>query len=308
MGEIQATEGRMKPTRDKAKGKWAAILEREGLGDSLTGKHGPCPVTQDGTDRFRWKADSERYYCHCTNGSSGDGFDLLQCKHGCDFATAARIADEALGEDLPTSKPKPKRDPKIRLKRTWAATKANGAVVYRYLQSRGIDPVLATRQATLSYYDNGTDIGQFPCMVAQIHDSQGPVSLHITYLTRDGKKADVPSVKKVLPALRKMSGNYWIPLLTGGDQVYVGEGIETALSAVPLFGAQSVVAMSSDHGMSTYRAEGFTSVKILADPDYAGLAAAYTLAHRLQSTHDVDVLVPSDGDWNDVLRRREQAA
>lgn len=288
----------MRKTADKARGKWRGILTALGMPtEALSGKHQPCPCTGDGTDRFRF-ADKGRgaFYCHCVDGQ-GDGLELVQCLKSCGFVEAAQMVDEVLGEDIKPEPEKAKPDPRIKLRKVYGMSYPAGLVVRRYLKSRKLAASSVMRE--ICY---GETFG----MVCQIHDSEGPLSLHVTYLDRQSQPVEwYGARKRILPPLRPMAGNYWIPLADQGRHLYVAEGIETALSAVPLFGATAVYSLISTHGMETFRLpRSFDRVTILADRDgnYAGQAAAYALAKRLSKDTEVHVIVSEGNDFNDDLR------
>lgn len=288
----------MRKTADKARDKWPGILAALGMpSEALNGKHQPCPCTGDGTDRFRF-ADKGRgaFYCHCVDGQ-GDGLELVQCLKSCGFREAAQMVDEVLGDDIKPTPQTDKPDPRIKLRKVYGMSYPVGLVVRRYLKSRKLAASPVMRE--ISY---GETFG----MVCRIYDDQGPLSLHVTYLDRQSNPVEFCGTKKrVLPPLRPMSGNYWIPLADQGRHLYIAEGIETAMSSVPLFGATAVYATVSTHGMKTFRLpREFDRVTILADRDenYAGQAAAYALAERLSRDTEPNVIVSEGNDFNDDLR------
>ena len=82
-----------------ARGKWRGILLSLGLPrQSLTGKHGPCPVC-GGEDRFRWDNLEGRGTFICTHHGAGDGMLLAQQVLKCEFPEAAREVDKILGNE-----------------------------------------------------------------------------------------------------------------------------------------------------------------------------------------------------------------
>lgn len=76
------------------------------------------------------------------------------------------------------------------------------------------------------------------------------MAIHQTYLTADGYKADVPSVKKMSPTAGSLAGGC-IPLADANKGVIgVAEGIETALaaglgSALPVVAAYSATCLAA---------------------------------------------------------------
>ena len=87
----------------------------------------------------------------------------------------------------------------------------------------------------------------------------------------------------------------------------VAEGIETALAASMLFEMPVWSTISTTLMASWSPPEGVSEVCIFADRDaeYAGQAAAYTLAHRISRKVKVAVRLPdAPGDWADVVHGR----
>lgn len=97
--------------RDAACGRWPDILPRLGVpGDSLTGKHGPCPGC-GGRDRFRFDDRDGRGTWICGGGGApiaGDGFALLQHIHGWDFPRTLAEVASLLGIQPDSKRPAPR--------------------------------------------------------------------------------------------------------------------------------------------------------------------------------------------------------
>jgi putative DNA primase/helicase len=193
-----------------------------------------------------------------------------------------------------------------------------GDPVTLYLKRRGLGgmwplPACLRYHPALPYWDDGEVIGTFPAMLAKFRGADGRcVALHQTYLNRDGRKADVPSPKKVSPAAGLLMGGC-IPLADPFERVLgVAEGIETALCA----GAASalpVVATYSAGCMGGYQwPQGVGRLVVFADNDVSGTgqAAARKLEARARAAGlAVSVLVPKTPgeDWADVYARRDLA-
>lgn len=193
-----------------------------------------------------------------------------------------------------------------------------------YLKSRGIHFDAQTgREITrciryeelLGYCDFPNDKEYMPGMVSLVTDIDGKaVSVHRTYLTKDGKKADVESVKKLMPVPsdRRILG---AAVRLGGeveDILCLTEGIETALSVCIGTGLPCWAAVSA-HGLECVQIpESVKTVFIFADKDKTetGQKAAEVLRQRLSEEGVLAVvLLPADAipeeskgiDWNDVL-------
>jgi len=297
----------------RCRGRWPSILSSLGFPEqALNGKHQACPCSGEGKDRFRFDPKKEygAFVCHCTDGQYGGGFDLLKCWQGWDFPEAAKQIESVIGESKVTPS-QPKRDPCIGLRKLWSECKVSGSTVSNYLSSRGLSGKLR-EHPNLNYYQGKDVLGSFPAMIALVRDSEGPVTVHCTYLNPDGTKACINPNKKVKPAVRPLNSSYWIELKKGTGRLFVAEGIETALSAIPLFSANWVYSLISTDGMRKFEApEGCEQVTILADNDksFAGQSAAYYLAEKLTKKGiEVEILTPPNvGDWNDELMLRRTA-
>lgn len=207
-----------------------------------------------------------------------------------------------------------------RLRSTWDASHkpVMGDPVTLYVKRRvqgGMWPLPACLRyhQALPYWDDGEVLGTFPAMVARFHAADGRcVGLHQTYLTRDGRKADVPTPKKMSPTSGPLPGGC-IPLAQPiGGCLGVAEGIETALCA----GAGSglpVVATYSANALAAYQwPKGLRRLVIFADNDVSGTgqAAAAKLERRARAAGlSVSVLLPQTPgeDWADVYARRDAA-
>ena len=207
-----------------------------------------------------------------------------------------------------------------RLRSNWEASHklVMGDPVTLYLKRRGIGgmwplPACLRYHQALPYWDDGEVLGTFPAMVARFHAADGRcVGLHQTYLTRDGRKADVPTPKKMSPTSGPLIGGC-IPLAQPVDGCLgVAEGIETALCA----GAGSglpVVATYSASALGAYQwPKGLRRLVIFADNDVSGTgqAAARKLEARARASGlAVSVLIPQmpGEDWADVYARRDAA-
>ena len=213
---------------------------------------------------------------------------------------------------VPTDSPERERLRKIT--RLWAQARpiAPGDAVWTYLAGRGLDPRLAGFElrghAGLEYLDDsGAVLGIFPTMLARVTDTVGQVvNLHRTYLF-DGKKAPVPSPKKLMPGpIKGALVRFGRPV----DILGLAEGVETALACAQLFSLPVWASLGVTNLTAVSELPSTVKrVRIYADNDanMAGCAGAFTLAHRL-SLKGLDVKVipaPDSGsDWLDFLNRR----
>jgi len=305
--EVQATGASMKERAvDLARGRWASVLAHLGIPEEVLNprRHFRCPKDGSGTDRFRFADNngSGSYFCACSNGDKG-GMALLMCCKGWTYAEAATEVEKIVGLVTPVQV-QDQPDPRPRLKALQESCIAPADAVIQYLEGRGLKPSEATRQAKVRYWENGEPQGLFDGMVHKVSGPDGkPLTFHVTYLD-EGKKADVSSPRKLMPAIGPLAGAA-IRLGRGAEEMGIAEGIETALSASELY------KLPVWSAINTTLLEKFDPPSICkrlwifgdSDRSFAGQKSAYALAERLAKTGlEVHVLIPPEiGDWNDVL-------
>lgn len=188
--------------------------------------------------------------------------------------------------------------------------------VAAYLRRRGIDdvwplPAALRLHPALPYWHEGALLGAFPAMVAPLVRPDGrTVALHRTYLTPQGRKADVPSVKKLSGAAGPLAGAAIRLHELAGLCMGIAEGIETALAAGCMTGLSMAAAYCAGNLAAWQWPAGLQRLVIFADADAAGQQAAETLRRRaLAAGLRVELLAPTDAgaDWCDVWAAREQA-
>lgn len=311
-----------------AEGNWFSLLQGFGIHEKfLQNRHGPCPAC-GGDDRFRFD-DKGKGMHFCSGCGAGDGVDLLRKFLGQSFR---QIIDQ-LAERLHVTTQEDRADPvrrqkldlKGQLERMWNGAQRLGGTDpgSRYLERRlcgGRTWVQASRvlryHPRLSYLHSDNSRTHHPGLLAAIQGADGRmVALHRTYLSESGGKADVPEAKKTTPALRSMSGAA-IRLAAPLDGVIaVAEGIETALAVQQLYGAPCWATISSG-GMASFDWRGAGDIRALMifadhDPNFAGHAAAYQLAHRASKAGlTCNVILPDviGEDFADQLAREVREA
>ena len=184
-------------------------------------------------------------------------------------------------------------------------TPASGTLVETYLMSRGINFV--PKQLLFHHDLWHSRCLSYPAMVARVLNPmtrQYTGGIHRTWLTKDGQgKAPIDPAKKMLGSC--MGG---VVLLGGhvkGQQVLVGEGVETVLAGVQAKGLLGIAALSAGNLAQLELPIELSDVVILADHDAHGVGqkAAERLAHRLDKNgRQVRIAIPpSPGDINDLL-------
>jgi phage/plasmid primase-like uncharacterized protein len=188
-----------------------------------------------------------------------------------------------------------------------------GDPVTLYLKRRGFGgvwplPELLRLHRVLPYWHGAEKLGMFFAMVAPIVAPDGrTVALHRTYLTADGRKAGVPSPKKVTGAAGPLAGAC-IPLHKPAHGcIGIAEGIETALAAWCASAVPTVASYCAGNLAAWQWPAGVQRLVIFADADKAGREAADTLrARALAARLWCEVLTPTTegADWCDVWGER----
>lgn len=298
-------------TLDAAKGKWRGILSELGVGEEfLKGPrhHGPCPLC-GGTDRYRWdNRDGSGSYI-CGQCGAGTGMQLLQKLNGWDFKTAAAEVDRVIGNvrsDGPIKPPVSEAQRKRRLRDLYSQSKASQVddAVGLYLAKRvGFLPACPD----LRFHPSAPcpDGEKRPAMLAVVRDcaTGAAVSIHRTFLTLAGTKADMPNPRAMMPG--DLPEALSVRLSEAGETLGIAEGIETALAAQAKFGVPCHAALNAGFLAKWQPPEGVRRVIVFGDCDqtYTGQAAAYTLAHRLSRKLQVEVRIPGQfgTDWADEV-------
>ena len=151
--------------------------------------------------------------------------------------------------------------------------------------------------------------GTLPALVALVHDGEGAIcAVHRTYLTLDGRKADIGQVKC---SLGPIAGGA-IRLRPPAPELVISEGLESSASAGLLLGLPAWSAIAAGNlARSLALPPGVRSVVVAADADKAGIAAANAAALRWRREGRVVRVATPDVpgmDFNDVLQARLAAA
>jgi hypothetical protein len=183
-----------------------------------------------------------------------------------------RVCAEHLGlkhvRDLQTSRPLERwqepEEPDPRALEIWRATAPFSDVVEVYLRSRALTiPIPPTlRQGT------GRCLSRtpMPTMVAAVQGADRRViAVQKTWLTWDGRKAPVAEPRKTIGALH-LGG---VRLGAATEILGLGEGVETALSAMQLSGVATWAALGSRLS-SVFIPPSVRELHIFADADKAG--------------------------------------
>ncbi len=297
-------------TAEAARGKWRGILMSIGLPSQvLQNKHGPCPLC-GGKDRFRWDNQEGTGSYICSGCGAGDGIALAMGFTKKPFVEMASEIDSLLGNHkFEPDKVQQKitgDDTRRLLRALWAETSPmeRGDIADKYLASRCVNQFTYPRSLRFGANVRDGEGGTHPCMVATVSLNGKPVTLHRTFLRRDGSgKAEGPAPRKMMPGAIPDGACVELSEYTGGP-LGIAEGIETALSASAMFDVPVWAALNTSLMKKWKPPEGCEEVIIFGDHDrkLGGHAAAYTLAHRLaMGSYEVKVQIPDavGDDWND---------
>lgn len=307
-----------------ARGKWAGILSSCGVDKGyLTAKHGPCPICQDGKDRFRFDDKDGEGTFYCAQCGAGDGLSLLQRMTGWDFGKALREVADLSGQFRAVKVRTGRDDKEVReeMNAIWRAAKplAEVEATRRWWERRlGALPTCPDLRAVRSLRCSGAP--DHAAMVALIRGMDGkPVSLHRTYLKPDGEKADIAEPRRVMDI--QMPKGCAVRLAEPTEHLGVAEGIETAESCRIMFGVPTWALLNAGNMKGFVPPPYVRRVTIFGEVDssFTGQAAAFELARSLWAMRKkwephLEVAVSMHGltidpmawdrDWNDVLQVR----
>jgi len=275
--------------------KWPGIFSALGVsvGD---GRHGPCPSC-GGRDRFRFdnKDGKGSWICNQCNPHAGDGWDLIMKVLNIDFKTACEEVAKIVGtvESSPCQKEKAVSPDVLRRMFIDSEKVKKGDKVHQYLYYRGIRGVPPDTLRFLKKCWERETQKYHPAMLAVFFSADGEaLTMHRTYLNEYGNKLGVKSPKKMMPAIKKMTGGSVRLYPWEEGPLGIAEGIETALAVhehedIPVWAALSANLMEG-----WIPPKSLKELRVYADADrnYTGQKAAYSLANRL-SLIGINVLV-----------------
>ncbi|MCK6432047.1 MAG: toprim domain-containing protein [Aquabacterium sp.] len=202
------------------------------------------------------------------------------------------------------------------LLRLHARPVTEGDPVAQYLASRGLGaawppPPCLRLVPALPYWHEGECLGQWPAMLAPLTAPDGRiVALHRTWLTDDGAKAPVPTVRKLTRTAGPLAGASIALHLPRRGVIGIAEGIETALAAGLGSGVPTVAAYSAGSLAAWQWPQGVRRVLVFADHDPTGRDAARALRQRARAAGlAAEIHAPSQAgaDWCDVWSARPHA-
>jgi putative DNA primase/helicase len=194
-----------------------------------------------------------------------------------------------------------------RAQRIWAESRPlQHSIGESYLRRRAIPEALCG-SAALRFHPRMTsldDRARRPALVAEITDANGALQgVQVTLLSSHGTaKAAVPTPRRVIG---KLAGGV-VRLAQPHDELAIGEGVETMLSASDVFGLPAWAALSADNLGRVAIARSLRRLVIAADNDAAGLRGAEDLRARMHhlALVEIEQAPPGFNDWNDWAQAR----
>jgi len=299
--------------KEEARDKWISIFYALGIEIGPVNTHSKCPVC-GGKDRFKMdSAETGAWYCNQCNPHAGSGIDLVMKVLNVDFKGAVEAVRSVIGKaEITKQQPEPKMSKSL-LRKIYLES---GPVslndpVSLYLKNRGLSVISEKLRYHPACYEPETR-SKLPTMLAtfMLADNTA-ITMHRTFLTKFGNKADIANPKKVLPALADMAGGA-IRLFEPKEDgiIAIAEGIETALAVYELTNIPTWSVVSSALMEGFEPPKGIKHIMIFSDKDdnFTGQKSAYILANKLvvQRKKTAEVFLPKDsGDFLDELRRNK---
>lgn len=291
------------------------IVRRHAAGERRIGGRSfwLCPFHNEKTPSFTLTPDGGRYICFGC-GAGGDVLDFVMRVEGLSFAEAVAFLSGSPTTPRP-AKAAPARPASARsvepcavaLKLWREARPAEGTPIEAYLRRRGLTlpiPASIRHHPGLLYTPAGL---RFPAMVCAVQAPDRRLqAIHRTYLTADGRKADVASPKMMLGPCAGGA----VRLGPAARRLLVGEGIETSLAAMQATGIPAWAALSTSGLRSLILPSVVREVVIAADGDGPGIEAAEAAARRWTAEgRTCRIARPPEGsDFADVLVGRTAEA
>lgn len=222
------------------------------------------------------------------------------------LANESRGAADSVRLTAPKIVAQPLEEERVaRARRIWDESRPlRPTVATAYLRRRAI-PEASWDTSALRFHAHMTsldDRAKRPALVAAITDGAGELQgVQVTLLTAHGTaKAAVPTPRRVIG---KLKGGV-VRLHAARDELAIGEGVETMLSASRALGLPSWAALTADN-LSRFTIPSFIRrIVIVVDNDTAGARAAELLRDRSLPEVRVETASVPEGfnDFNDWAR------
>lgn len=280
------------------------IVEREGqaLVEQLGGRWGPtggmcrCPAHDDRTPSLSVRPGRTRLLLHCFAGCDASAVLRALKTRGLFAPGAARG-----GEPVAALANSARSAAALRL---WSkARPIAGTPAADYLQSRGLAAASAElRYHPLTPHGPGPLTRYLPALIAAVRDESGLVAIHRTFIDPGGRGL------AALANPRCGLGRFGTGAVRlGGSAPVMGlaEGIETALSAMALFGVPCWATLGTERFRRVALPAEVRELLLFLDHDSGGRRAERLARDAFAYVGRIEAHRPGrpGEDWNDVLRR-----
>ena len=298
---------------------------------------GPCPRGCAREDGFAVSARKGVFICR-PSGVGGDVITMVMHARGCDFNGACAYV---VGEERPSSEVR-SFDETLRRQKVLAekASKAerrraevdaaeeaerslkrkiaseiwensgplNGSIGEGYFARRGIGPIAFTELRFHPRLEHWLGGGVMPALVARVTCNDGNfLGVHATFLMEDGRASEALQSRRKLMLGCVGGGGVRVGSPSREEAYVVGEGIESTLSAMRLWGLSRGCAALSAPGLENLLLPADVSPVVIAadnDVNLRGQRAACRARSRWEAEgRQVRVRLPSakGHDYNDLL-------
>jgi putative DNA primase/helicase len=242
-----------------------------------------------------------------------DGRARLYCSNGCERDELTKAVANATGQPAQMAQVEADADAIRERKREralalWRGSEpATGTLADRYLIARNLAGLAASPALRFRGDMPHPEGGRLPALVALVQNATGtPIAIHRTFIARNGERANVEPPKASLGPI--WGGAVRLDPLADGQQVVIGEGIETAASAGRLMRLPAWAAISAGNLAKGLLLPSEAQLLVIAaDPDRSGRNAARDawLRWRAEGRAVQSATPNGEGDFNDLLRARE---
>lgn len=264
-----------------------------------------CPAHDDRTPSLSVRLGRRAILLHCFAGCSNDEVIAELGRRG----VRARELFNGSGEPLP--EPTRKETADRNASRLWRGADAlRGSPAEAYLLKRGL-----TQFSSDLRFHPRIPLGPrgavrfLPAMLAAVRSDLGVIAIHRTFLnTRAGSLAGFDRPKRALGSLQCGAVRLAMPLQ---GRLGLAEGIETALSAMQLFGVPCWATLGNERFGQVRIPESVRELHLFVDNDAGGdLAEKRARKAYARADRHIAAMRPTTlgEDWNDVLMKAALAA
>jgi len=271
---------------EMSRGCWLSIFQQLGIEVRHDGKHSGCPMCGPGNNNHRFRLDdidgTGSYICN--QCGAGNGFELVKKCLNVDFKGAIQAVEGVIGTAKRTPINTGLQYNQDRLRKMYKdSSPLDGKCLgSQYLMNRGLNNYPPTLRFLPECWEPSTKTNM-PALLATFSapDSEA-LTLHRTYLSPDGRKADLENCKLMMSPKKPMAGGA-VRLFPATEMVGIAEGIETAIAVHELYKIPVWAVLSTSLMVSFEPPKDMKNIMIFMDSDvnYAGQRAAYTLANKL---------------------------